>query len=105
MKSVYDDFINTRKVHPIEITSYEIGWHLKDVNDVLQWLSVNDRIVLGGDIIDSQKNYTYDNWFYNYNRSLSFAENVKASIAKAQNYVSNYLNTNGENYFAVLVLN
>jgi hypothetical protein len=55
MNTVYDTFIASKKIHPIKISSYEIGWHLKDVNDVLQWLSDNNKIVLGGDIIDSKK--------------------------------------------------
>lgn len=104
MSIIYDDFINMKKIYPVKITSYEIGWRIKDINDVLQWLNKNNQIVLGGDIIDSQKNYTYDNWFYNYNHLQSVLENVNTSIAKALDYTSNYLKNNGDDYYVVLIL-
>lgn len=100
----YDDFIKIKKVYPIVISSQESGWNLKDIKDVLQWLRSNNQIVLGGDIIDAQKNYTYDNWFYNYNHLVSVWENVNTSINLALDYTAEYLKRNGDNYYVVLVL-
>lgn len=100
----YDDFSKIKNVHPLVISSHEFAWKLKEINDVLQWLRENNQIVLGGDIIDVHKNYTYDNWFYNYNSLVSHSENVNISIDTALNYTEKYLKKNGDNYYVVLVL-
>ena len=104
MSFVYDNFIQINNIFPIYISNHEIAWHLKDANAVLNWLNNNNKILLGGDIIDLNKNYTYDNWYYNYDNSLSFVDNVNNSIDKARSYISDYINKNGDCYYVVLVL-
>ena len=48
-------------------------------------------------------NSTYDNWYYNPDDTYSLLENVKNSIEKANEYISNYIAINGADYYIVLV--
>jgi len=104
MRTTYDDFMKKYGIYPVKISSCVFGWHLKDVKKVLNCLKANRQIVLGGDILDLQKNYTYDSWFYNYNHSKCLLENVNSSMDVALDYVTNYIRNNGEEYYVVLVL-
>ena len=70
----------------------------------LDELSDSNIVLLGGDILDQQKHYTYDNWYYEYNPVVSEQENCKCSIEKARKYLLSYIEKNGVQYTVVLVL-
>ena len=58
MITIYNDFINTYKIQPKKISSYEVAWKIKDTETILKWLGNNNHVVLGGDILDLQGIYT-----------------------------------------------
>lgn len=64
----------------------------------------NRWIILGGDILTPELKYTYDNWFYDPKVDISLFENVKQSIAKSEQYITNYRNINGDNFMVVFVI-
>lgn len=105
MCTIYDEFIKKYSIYPVGNVSSLACWRLKDAKNVLNWLKTNNQIVLGGDILDLQKNYTYDSWFYNYNHSKTLVENVNTSIDIALDYTTNYVRNNGKEYYVVFVLN
>ena len=92
-------------ITPQKISPYEFAWKIDDIKPILQWLSANNKVVMGGDVLDITLEYTYDNWYYNVDDTCSLFENVKNSIEKANEYISNYLAINGSNYYIVLVYN
>ena len=106
INDIYDDFVKSEKIYPIiipRIQGYEIGWEIKDINSVLQWLKSKNKIILGGDIVNLLKEYTYDNWYYNYNNSISYIDNVNNSFIRAQEYTAQYLKKNGDKYYVIIV--
>ena len=88
----------------IQIESGEFAWKIKDANAVIDYIEKKRCVILGGDILDSKKEYTYDNWFYNGASDLSLEENSKISTVKAIEYLSNYRLKNGFNHYVVFVL-
>lgn len=99
----FDEFINKKGIVPQKISPYELAWKIDDINQILQWLSANNKVVLGGDVLDVNKEYTYDNWYYNLDDTCSLLINAKNSIKKASEYISNYIASNGSDYYIVLV--
>jgi len=91
-------------IEPVLTSHGELAWHIADVPAVLQRISAHGLIVLGGDILDIEMQYTYDNWYHNVDRSLSKSLNVKSSFDAAQEYIQKYINRNGEGFFVVLVV-
>ena len=67
----------------IQIESGELAWEIKDANAVIDYIEKKHCVILGGDILYSKKEYTYDNWFYNGASDLSLEENSKISVIKA----------------------
>ena len=103
MNISFEEFISRQGIVPQKISSYELAWKIDDIKPILQWLSANNKVVLGGDVLDINKEYTYDNWYYNRDDTYSLPENVKNSIEKANEYISNYIAINGCDYYIVLV--
>ena len=103
MNISFEEFISRQGIVPQKISPYELAWKIDDTKAVLQWLSENNKVVLGGDILDINKEYTYDNWYYNPDDTCSSLINAKNSIEKASEYISNYIDINGSDYYVVLI--
>lgn len=103
MNISFEEFIRRQGIVPQKISPDELAWKIDDINPILQWLSANNKVVLGGNVLDANKEYTYDNWYYNPDDTCPSLTNVKNSIEKASEYISNYITINGSNYYIVLV--
>lgn len=103
MNISFEEFISRQGIVPQKISPYELAWKIDDIKPILQWLSANNKVVLGGDVLDVNKEYTYDNWYYNPDDTCSSFINAKNSIEKASEYISNYIAINGADYYIVLV--
>ena len=104
MHMFYNELIIKQGIIPQKISTNELAWRIDDINAILMWIAENNRVVLGGDVLDAKKEYTYDNWYYNYDYTIPLFSNVNDSITKAKEYISNYITLNGSNYYIVLVL-
>lgn len=62
------------------------------------------KIVLGGDILNPDFSYAYENWYYNPKMNLSVVENRKKSIVAAMEYLDRCSEEFGNNYFVILVV-
>lgn len=93
-----------RNIEPTLTKQGEQAWHIVDVPVVLESIFAHSLIVLGGDILNSEMEYTYDSWYHNIDRSLSKSLNVEKSFDTAQEYIQKYINWNGESYFVVLIV-
>ena len=82
----------------------EYAWKYTDVVDVINYLSDKECVILGGDVLNNYSDYTYDNWSYNYNNSLSLEDNIRESTSKAFEYVSWYNKKFGDKYYYIIVI-
>ena len=64
--------------------------------------TLQNLVILGGDVITPQEKHTYDNWYYNISHSLTIEENVQASIDLTRSYIGAYVRKNGNNYLFVV---
>lgn len=103
MNISFEEFISREGIVPHKISLCELAWNIDDIKPILQWLSENNKVVLGGDVLDTNKEYTYDNWYYNPDDTCSSLINSKRSIEKASEYISNYIALNGSDCYIVLV--
>lgn len=95
--------VGNKRISSIEFTSVENAWRIKDAFYVLEYFNKNGTIVLGGDILTENFEYTYDNWYYNIQSSISAEENGKRSVRTAVEYIRKYIGINGEAFYVVFV--
>lgn len=77
---------------------------ISTISEQLDLLLDAGIILLGGDILDSEGHYTYDNWYYEYNSMVDDLQNSRDSINKAKQYIEAYIGRNGTDYSVVLVV-
>ena len=103
MNSVFEKFVCKQNICPVTTAWGELAWKIKDYALILELFRDNKCIVLGGDVLDLEKNYNYDNWYYNDKSDVSFEENLSSSISVAKEYLQNYIKDNGEKFYVVFV--
>lgn len=79
----------------------EYAWRIGEVPDVIEVLRKEGRVILGGDVLDRDMDYTYDN---RYHDSGDPQNDCEASCGKARAYVQRYLERFGPEYYVVLVV-
>ena len=82
----------------------QIAWRASDLPLVMNYVMENKWVVLGGDVLTSAGNYTYDNWYYNPRHSLGVIQNIHQSITVCLDYVTQYTKRNGNQFLFSLVL-
>ena len=84
------------------VTNY--AYTFKDVLAYIDWIESKKFVILGGDVYSRQGDMfylTYDSWHYS---PESKDNDSLKSISVAKNYIKQYTNSNGENfYFAIVV--
>ena len=80
------------------------AWPITDVVDIIMYSITNNQIVLGGDILNKELEYTYDNWYYEPDNTQNIGENSRRSIEKAKVYISNYIKRNGGVFYVDIVI-
>lgn len=96
--------VGDRDIPCITTITGEFAWKITDALYILDAYKKENRIVLGGDVLDSNLDYTCDNWYYEPDPDKSREENVIASYTSGYNYLSDYMRLNGEDYWIVLVI-
>ena len=84
------------------VASY--AYTYQDMLAYIDWIETKKFMILGGDVYvegDEGFELTYDSWYYSpKNKDNDSLE----SISVAKNYIKQYTNSNGENfYFAIVV--
>lgn len=95
--------IGNEIIVPIQFSKHELAWAIEDAVLVLEYLESIGEVVLGGDVLNENKEYTYDNWHYNPDDSYSIQTNSVRSIEHAIKYISDYVRKNGNNFYVVIV--
>mgnify|MGYP000915709157 FL=1 len=84
------------------VTNY--AYTFKDVLAYIDWIESKKFVILGGDVYSRQGDMfdlTYDSWYYSPKNNDS---DLLQSISVAKDYISKYIDSNGENfYFAIVV--
>ena len=62
------------------------------------------EVIWGGDILDSDFEYTYDSWHYDGGMGKSAVQLNQESIICARDYLQNYLRRNGTHFHVILVI-
>ena len=85
-------------------SEFETAWMIEDAILVLEHLKSKGTIVLGGDILTENLEHNYDSWYYNIDDSQEHQFNVECSIKAALEYISRYIERNGNAYYVVIVI-
>lgn len=88
----------------VKISDYEEAWEIGVIPQVLDILMKKNCVILGGDILFSNLEYSYDNWYFEPFDDKDYISNVKMSYNKANDYIKKYIEMNGYNYYVVLVV-
>lgn len=89
---------------PIVAPSGEQAWSVSAIVGIMQQAIDNRWVVLGGDVISHEGQYTYDSWYYNRDYNICANDNVEASVRKCLDYINRYITLNGDSFYFVLVL-
>ena len=87
-----------------DFSEFETAWKIEDAALLLEYFRSKDEIVLGGDILTEKLKHNYDSWYYNTKPLYSLQYNVKQSFKVAFEYISKYIETNGDKFYVIFVL-
>jgi hypothetical protein len=85
---------------------HEYVWIWRDALLVINFLTSNRILVLGGDVYFPEKDRlrpTYDNWYVNRNGLIPTDTDLQHAQALSSNYIEAYVKKNGEKYFFSIV--
>lgn len=73
------------------------AWHFEDALNVAEWCRQNNTPIFGGDVIEKLSNgdlsFTYDNWYQNFDSSITLSEFVAKSVDYAIQKMTFYAQT------------
>ncbi len=84
----------------------EYVWTWRDALSVINILTSNRILVLGGDVYSPVKDRfrpTYDNWHINRNCLIPTDTDLQHAQALSANYIEAFVKKNGENYYFSIV--
>ena len=87
-----------------DISPYEAAWKIEETPMILDFFASQGKMILGGDILTQDLQYTYDNWYYQENPNKTKSKNVKDSNLSAQEYILKYIRSHGAAYHVVIVV-
>lgn len=90
-------------VRSIKISEYEEAWRIEDSFEVIKYLTKQNKIILGGDILGKKLQYIYDNWYYEPSESNNRTKNIIDSYNIACQYIQDYIKKNGTDYYVIIV--
>lgn len=96
--------VGNKKISSVDFTRSEDAWMIEDASFVLEYFKNNGSIVLGGDILTKNLEYTHDSWYYNIQSNISPEKNMEISVMTVSEYISNYINMNGTSFYVVFVV-
>ena len=85
------------------ISQYELAWKITDADDFIEDAILNQVIVLGGDILDANLQYTLDNWYYEPDKSISRKVNSLQSCNYMKQYIERDIERNGSDFYAIII--
>ena len=74
------------------------------VDQIMAITSARKWVILGGDILTNELQYTYDSWFYDVDPNISLYQNVFQSVQKCKQYLKEYESTHGSDYLIAFTI-
>ena len=87
----------------VETFTREFAWKYNEAIEVLSILKNKGIVVLGGDVLNLDLNYTYDNWYFDIDKNNSHDFNVLCSYEKSKCYIEQYYNQFGDMCYYIIV--
>lgn len=87
----------------IYYSQYELAWKITHADDFIDEALLNQVIVLGGDVLDSNLKYTRDNWYYEPNKQLTVKDNSVQSCNHMKDYINKYTANNGNDFYVIVI--
>jgi hypothetical protein len=84
------------------VTNY--AYTYQDMLAYIGWIESKKFVILGGDVYSRQGDMfdiTYDSWYYT---PKNKDNDSQESISVAKNYIKQYTNSNGENFYFAIVI-
>ena len=88
----------------IETDEGEIAFPISVVPRIMKAALENQWVILGGDVLTTQLEYANANWYYEPDGARPLVDNVNRSIQKSQQYISKFLERNGNNFVIVFTI-
>lgn len=88
----------------------EFAWRINDIYYAISMVRSTNGVILGGDVITTEMEYTGSNWFYQptWPRDIEYTanlrNNVEQSIQRAQEYIDRYISLNNQDCLFVFVV-
>ena len=96
--------IGNKTITSVDFSDVESAWRIEDAILVLEYMGDENKIVLGGDILTNELVHNYDSWYYNMESNQSYQLNVECSIKLAYEYITHYVEMNGNAFYVVFVV-
>lgn len=97
-----------KKAYSLDIIGhFGYAWNKKNVLNVVDYLTQNDYIILGGDVYKINGKIiltTCDSWYYNIDNRISCVDNINFSKNAAINYINDFYCECGDEYCFSLVV-
>ena len=87
----------------IYISEYESAWKISCAKSLISEALQNQVIILGGDILNLNLEYTDDNWYYEPNKAKDINYNSIKSCNCMENYLKKYIDLHGVDYYIIIV--
>lgn len=82
----------------------ELAWTAQQTYEIMKLVEDKQWVVLGGDVLTRQFEYTCENWFFQPNHYTTLAQNVDESIFRCCQYISNFVKKNGDGFLFLLTI-
>ena len=73
--SSYKDLTDIN-INPVKISDFEEAWKINETLILSNALMKKQYIILGGDILYSNLEYSYDNWYFESADNVDYMDNV-----------------------------
>ena len=93
--------VKNKTIVSTDVSNFETAWPIGSALLVLEHLEITNQTVLGGDILTNDLERNYDSWYYNEEANIESQFNVKKSIDTAREYISKYIQTNGNSFYVI----
>ncbi len=95
--------VGNKTITSVDFSNNEIAWKIEDTHFVLDYFRKENKIILGGDILTKNLVHNYDSWYYNYDQCQSEKSNVESGYKSAIEYISKYIQLNGNDFYVIIV--
>lgn len=91
------------KKNGVQTMTTEYAWKYEYAIEVIDYLYSKEYVILGGDVLNDDFEYTCSNWYYENKNKISISDAIKESAQKAKTYLEWYHNKFGNDFYYIIV--